>query len=114
MKKVLVVEDERDVQAAYADIFKSGGVLLLQAFTTDAAAQIFAEHPDIDAAIMDGIMPGEKNIIVLVHEMRRRMKGPILATSSHDDLRREMVAAGASQGATKHEAPFLILRMLGK
>jgi CheY-like chemotaxis protein len=112
---VLVVEDDRDIQAVYTEYFitASPSIKILSAYTTTEGKRLFRTHPGADAIVMDGNMPGSITTVELVHFMRRTYRGPIFATSNDEAMQGELLAAGCDLHCKKHELPQAIILKFG-
>jgi DNA-binding response OmpR family regulator len=110
------VEDDREMQSAFAAAFGEEGVEVLQAFNTDDAKQLFDGYRDeIGAILLDGVLPGELNIIVLTHHVRLHFNGTIIAISSVEEMRAEMISIGCTHGVRwKQDAIPLVLSVFRK
>ena len=80
--KVLIVEDNFDIQRNYREALESVAEVL-SAYTIKEAEELFATNPDIVAITMDACVPGGKpNTQHLVRMMRATFSGPMIAASS--------------------------------
>lgn len=113
MHKVLIVEDRHDTHERLREAL-DGRVEIIPAFTIAQAGELFAQHPDISAVVMDACVPGcDINTIPLVQEMRRTFAGPMIATSSSSLYQEQLMRAGCSHKAAKNDVPLVLLRILG-
>jgi PAS domain S-box-containing protein len=65
VETVLIVEDEPDLRAAAAELFRSIGYEVVTAGDAMAAIDILKTHPAIDILFSDVVMPGEMSGIAL-------------------------------------------------
>lgn len=112
-KKVLLVEDNRDS----SDMIKEdleGKVFVLQAFTIEEAEEIFQRHPDLAVVVMDACVPGHTiNTIPLVYKMRETFMGPMIAISSEEEYREELMQAGCDHKSDKNTIAKKVLKLVG-
>lgn len=82
---ILVVEDEAVVRQLAGDILKLHGYRVILAANGPEALALWANHhPQIDAALLDVIMPGGINGLALAQKLREfRPNLPILFTSGY-------------------------------
>ena len=112
-KKVLVVEDEEEVQGRYKQQLGSK-VVLISALSIEEAEEQFAANPDIDAIVMDACVPGDRPTTrPLVRMIRGTFAGPMIATSGHPGYRKILVEDGCSHESSKYNLPSKLLEVLG-
>lgn len=71
MKKVLVVEDEQNIREFVVINLKRAGYATFEAENGDKALEVYKkEHGDIDVALLDIMMPGSHDGLVLCKELR--------------------------------------------
>lgn len=58
LRKVLVVDDERDLADITAALLNAHGLDVLVAYSAQEALRILHDHDDIDAVFSDVVMPG--------------------------------------------------------
>ena len=103
-KKVLVVDDEEDVNFYLCTALEDAGFQVDSARSVDEALRLIREQPP-DFVSLDMVMPG-KSGIVLYHEMHRNKawsKIPVLFVTGHakeEGVRRELDAAAALAEST--------------
>lgn len=111
--KVLVVEDDKEWQEIFTEDLEDK-VTFLKAFTVDEAEELFTANPDINAAVVDACVPGHSPTTPpLVRKIRETFTGPMIAVSSIDSYRDELVEAGCSHQCSKEELSKLLPRLLG-
>jgi len=101
IKKVLLIEDDQKI--ADLIILRLGRTSkILLASTIREAFKKFEENPDIIIIIMDYWMPintgkpANKNTLELVAFIRKKFKGPIIATSNDPQCNRKLMEAGCN------------------
>ena len=113
MKKVLIVEDE---QNRYYDWHREleNKVVLIFASSFEEAEKQFTANPDIAAIVMDACVPGDwPNTPPLVRKIRETFMGPMIAISSYEKYREELLQAGCDHESTKDGMPAKVLEVLG-
>lgn len=89
------------------------GVTVAQAYTIAQAEALFEQHLEsLRGILLDGSIHYELDTLPLLERMRSRFQGPIIATSSHEDFRDQMVAAGCDADVEKTGAVDLLLRLI--
>ncbi len=91
--RVLVVDDEEDVQQTVPELLRACGYEVRVAKSGDEALQACAADP-VDVVLADVVMPGMTGI-----ELARRLKGanpelPVVLMTGHSDRVDEVIAAG--------------------
>jgi len=111
-KRVLVVDDEEDVNFYLCTALEDAGFQVDSARSVDGALKLLRDRPP-DFVSLDMVMPG-KSGIVLYHEMRRNKawaKIPVLFVTGHakeEGVRRELDASAAlAQGTMSGPATYL-------
>ena len=96
--KVLLIEDNEQLQNLFASMSKKLGVDLLQARTIREADLLFLEHKDtIDIIYIDGCVPGDKfNTKKLAEHIRKSFCGPMIAISAVENYNIELLRAGCN------------------
>ncbi len=112
LPKILIVEDDPEIQRAYARELRHRAEVLA-ATTLEAGERLFREHPDIAGIIMDGNVPGASTTFVLVHEMRKTFKGPIIAASGDEHANNALLRAGCSAVCSKPSPTIALYEALG-
>lgn len=82
--KVLVVEDDRYIQELLGDVFAHEGYRFLCVGTVEAFRRALAEEEALDVVIVDMVIPGDSDGLVLAREAADRGIGVILVTGHHD------------------------------
>ncbi len=113
---VLVVEDSLGIQRGYKRVLEPTHTVI-QAFTEQAGYDLFAEHvEEIVAIIMDGLLTEngrDNDTLDLTRHIREQgFTGPIIATSSNEDIQSAQISAGCSHKAVKLDAVGELLRIL--
>lgn len=112
-KKVLIVEDEKYRYGIWRQQFGNKVILLFASSIKDAEEQ-FDANPDIAAIAMDACVPGESPTTPpLVRKFRQTFMGPILAISSSEAYRQQLIHAGCNYECTKDAMPVKVLEVLG-
>ena len=112
MKKVLVVEDDKD----WIDNWRNGinkEKILLTFASTVQEAETFLSSTNFDAIVMDALLidketKAETLTFSLVEKIRSTVfnyTGPIIATSSNSDYRKQLTKTGANSPSMKKFAP---------
>lgn len=110
--KVLVVEDDEVWQEIFTEKLEDE-VTFLKAFTVKEAEELFAANPNIDVAVIDACVPGDRPTTPpLVRKIRETFTGPMIAVSSMDTYRDKLVEAGCSHQCSKEKLPELLPALL--
>ena len=89
MKKILLVDNEENIQTIYREEFEGDGYLVLSALNGEEGLKKFSdENPDI--VILDIMMPGIDGVEVL-----RKMKTldstvPVILSSAYQEFKRDL------------------------
>ncbi|WP_205686760.1 histidine kinase famiy protein [Caulobacter flavus] len=85
--RILLVEDNPEVQALAREILASAGYQVTTASSGDEGLAIFSSAPEtFDLLFSDIVMPGGRNGIVLAEEVRRlRPELPVLLTTGYNE-----------------------------
>ena len=68
---------------------------IITAMTLKEAEKKFFDNPEIDIIVVDGCVPGRVlNTPPLVREIRKSFKGIMIAVSSVDEYRKDLLNAG--------------------
>jgi DNA-binding response OmpR family regulator len=81
--RVLVVEDDPDVQEVFNHVLAQEGYELLVAHDGSSMRDALAKS-EIDVVVVDVMLPGGENGLALADEAARRGCGVILVTGHHD------------------------------
>jgi PAS domain S-box-containing protein len=94
--RILLVEDNPEVQALGREILDSAGYRVTTASSGDEGLAIFTATPDdFDLLFSDIVMPGGRNGIVLAEEVRRlRPELPVLLTTGYNE---DLLAEGPAR-----------------
>jgi DNA-binding NtrC family response regulator len=99
--KVLIVEDDESIQDSYKEFFEDS-IQIFAALPIAQARELFSQHPDIAAIVMDACVPGiSPTTPPLVKQLRAHFTGPMIATSSNPDYNRQLMAAGCEEAYEK-------------
>ncbi len=116
VKKVLIVEDMEEFHVLWKGYLNdfSSEIVLLSAFSIEEAEELFSANSDIDAIVMDACVPGdEPNTQPLVRKFRKTFAGPIIASSSVEEYRKELIKAGCDyESESKATLPEKLLEIL--
>ena len=111
MKKVLVVDDERQIRRALGLNLSARDYQVVYADTGESAMQAAAtEHPDL--VLLDLGLPGVSGIAV-IEALRGWSKVPIIVLTARGDEQSKVIAldAGADDYITK---PFGMMELLNR
>jgi DNA-binding NarL/FixJ family response regulator len=112
--KILIVEDDEALQSCF-ELELQDSARILAAFSLQQARKQFAQNPDIAIIVMDACVPGNHpTALPLVREFREQFQGLIIAVSSIDHYRKELLAAGCDQECDKSDVGETVLRLLAK
>ena len=114
MKRILVVDDEKDIRKLLEETLKSKDYEILQAGTGEDALVISRKmRPDV--ILMDIMMPGDLNGIeatrMLKADVRTKQSKVIILTSS-GTLKEIAMSAGADAYFSKPFSPLELLRKI--
>lgn len=112
---VLIADDMTYVIQSWQRTLDDYGIIAVSATTLEQLHEAFlARRHEISAIILDGCMPGNSvNTIPFVQFARGSgYRGPIVAASSLDVYRCQMVASGCSHQAPKEQAAELVADLL--
>ena len=102
MRRMLIIEDEPDLQNCLADFFSSRGFSVTTTFSGEEALERLAQGP-ADVILLDILLPGISGMEVLkrIKERCPRTKVIMVTGLLHSHLRFEAEASGASGYVTK-------------
>lgn len=83
IRKVLVVDDEADVADLAEILLSAHGLDALVAYSGDAALEVLAAHPDIDAVVSDVMMPGMNGLELAAQIAGRYPRVKIILASGY-------------------------------
>ncbi len=113
-RKVLVVEDELEIQEMFARRLERFPIDLIRATTPKEAREKFEEHLDIELVMLDGCLDGDSGDVTNLIPVFRRRNIPVVAMSKSDILRMMMIDIGCThQIEGKKFGPANVLRILG-
>ena len=102
MRRMLIVEDERDISDCLQQFFSARGFSVLSAFSGEEALEQLEEH-DADVILLDILLPGLSGIEVLrrVKELHPRVRIIMVTALDQEDLRNQAHRYGAAAYVTK-------------
>ncbi|HLJ86726.1 MAG TPA: response regulator transcription factor [Candidatus Angelobacter sp.] len=114
--KLLVVDDHPSLRAGLKLLLSQAeaGTVVLEAAGGPEGLRLAQEHPDLDAAFVDLVMPGMHGMMALQEFVREHPRLPVVVLSSSEDphdVRRAM-ALGAFGYLPKSASPETILSAL--
>ena len=113
-KKVLVIEDQVWQQDRWRDEL-GDRVEVLSASSIEEAEKLFSSNPDLAAIVVDACVPGNHpNTPPLVRKFRSTFVGPMIAVSTLESYRSQLVTAGCNHQSTKKLLPQTLLQILGE
>ena len=118
LQKILIVEDSPDLHEIYAEALK-GKIEIISALSIEQAQKLFDGNQDIKLIVMDYSVPFREddkycsNTIDLIKYIKVRFSGPIIASSSTEDCRKEQLATGCTHECGKVQVPKKIMELLG-
>ena len=113
---VLVADDRETMINLHAIQLSMYGIEYVTATSLLGLGAMFDTYKDeLDAIILDGCIPGNAlNTLDFIKEARGRgFTQPIIAASSYEKYRAQMVEAGCSHEAPKELAADLVAELLG-
>ena len=114
MKRILVVDDEKDVRKLLEETLKSKDYEILQAGTGEDALVISRKiRPDL--ILMDIMMPGDLNGIEATRMLKadvRTKKSKVIILTSSGTLKELAMSAGADAYFLKPFSPLELLRKI--
>ncbi len=115
MPKVLLVDDEPNIRWTMAELLKREGYEPLAASDYDSAVSIM-ENNDIDAAVVDIIMPRRDGIELLRHIGTRDKYLPVIMITGEPNVERmpEIIRAGAYDFISKPVRKEPLLHAVGR
>lgn len=102
MRRMLIVEDERDICECLSDFFTEKGFAVTSAFSGEEALEQLDAHP-VDVILLDILLPGISGMEVLRHVKAKQPRATVVIVTSLDqlDLRYEAHRCGATAYITK-------------
>ena len=106
IKKVLVIEDDPQVQRTISRILMRKKCESIPAFTVNEARILFNEHSnELCIIIFDGSLERDGDTLPLVIEFQASFLGPMIAISANKSLNINLMRAGCTHTGTK---PYII------
>jgi len=116
MKKVLIIEDSKVLQASWKYDLEDMGMEVIQAFTLEEArAKTAEELHDISLIVMDACLTPDMGAetLELTAEIRKEFAGPIMANSSREENQKLLLEAGCDCiGDKSMDLPYEIQKIL--
>lgn len=111
MKKILIIEDDTDINNLMAECLRKAGYACTQAFS-GTEGLLHAQHGAFDLIILDLMLPGLNGEAVLP-QIREEQTAPVIVVSAKDSLdsKVELLTAGADDYITK---PFEVQEFLAR
>jgi DNA-binding NtrC family response regulator len=102
MRRMLIVEDERDIAECLADFFTARGFAVASSFSGEEALDKLDEET-VDVILLDILLPGISGIEVLRRAKVKHPNATVVMVTSLDqiDLRQEAHRCGAAAYVTK-------------
>jgi CheY-like chemotaxis protein len=101
MARIMVVDDELFYRELVGDILKKAGHEVFAARDGKEALNLMTSHPDLDAVLLDVVMPGMDGLAVLSKLRGRDDSIPVIMISAHEDHR--MVLQALRRGAFDYQ-----------
>ncbi len=116
MKKVLIIDDEREFHITWKDDLDYMGIESISAFTLQEAKKKFEEEKEnIGLIVMDAcLIPGEgPTTLELTKQFRKQFAGPIMANSSEKHYQKLLLEAGCNCiGDKSIDLPYAIEKII--
>ena len=108
MKKVLILEDEEAIRAFVVLNLKRAGYEMVEASAGEQALELFDQHPDIDIAVLDVMLPGIDGLEVCKKLRSSNQKmGIIMLTAKAQEIDKvNGLMNGADDYVTKPFSPL--------
>jgi len=102
MRRMLIVEDERDICKCLADFFSMRGFQVCSAFSGEEAIERLQQEA-VDVVLLDILLPGLSGIEVLkrVKQLQPRARVIVVTAFDEEDLRWQALRYGACAYVTK-------------
>ena len=102
MRRMLIVEDERDICELLQEFFTAKGFSVVSAFSGEEALERLAQN-EADVILLDILLPGLSGIEVLkrVKELHPNIRVLIVTAIDHEEVRSQAQRYGASAYITK-------------
>jgi len=114
MKRILVVDDEKDIRKLLEETLKSKDYEILQAGTGEDAL-VISRKMKPDLILMDIMMPGDLNGIEATRILKsgvRTKQLKVIVLTSNSTLKKEAMDAGADAYFSKPFSPLELLRKI--
>lgn len=114
MKKILAIDDNKDILFALSEIFKYKNWESVTASSVETGLKLFKEN-DIDLIIIDYHMPGINGLegVKLLRQLSSKVPIIVLTVEESQDVADQFLDAGASDFALKpFKAPDLLARLM--
>lgn len=111
LKKILIIEDDTDINNLMAECLRKAGYACTQAFS-GTEGLLHAQHGAFDLIILDLMLPGLNGEAVLP-QIREEQTAPVIVVSAKDSLdsKVKLLTAGADDYITK---PFEVQEFLAR
>lgn len=109
---VLVVENDEYMLYFYRHVLWANGYRVIYAVSLLEAEAVIASGEKFEAMIVDGNVTDGKTTQLVTDIRSRYQNVTILAATNDDDLRRELVNAGADKSVEKFNAPYQLITIL--
>ena len=86
MKKILILEDEENIRSFVVINLQRAGYITVEAATGQEALDKLREHPDVDVAVLDIMLPDGSGLEILQHLKKLRKKENVIIISAKDSL----------------------------
>jgi two-component system OmpR family response regulator len=108
---ILLVEDEELLQELYLERFTEEGLITLQATDGRQGLQVLAEHPEVQAVVVDIMLPqlSGYDVIKAIRAAdggAKRTAIIVVSALSDTEQRKQALDAGADVFLTKGESPL--------
>ena len=102
MRRMLIVDDERDICACLEEFFKAHDFSIVSAFSGEEAMACL-EHEDVDVILLDILLPGLSGLEILKRAKAKNPRTRVIIVTALDEvrLRREAWQYGAMAYVTK-------------
>ena len=89
MKKILLVDDEENIQIVYREEFEDGGYHVISALNGESGLKKFKEEKP-DLVILDIQMPGMNGVEVLRQMKMINSAVPVILSSAFQEFKRDL------------------------
>lgn len=104
---ILIAEDDTVLQELYRDRFRSGGLVVVQAFDGEQALEQLKAHPEIGLVLLDIMMPklSGYDVLTRIRHTPHLKDLPVIMVSALGDIddRARGLQVGATEYITKGE-----------